>query len=57
MRCRYGGLVPNILVGVCAVLYLGTAVWFALRGQMAWALVYSAYAVANLGLIGASLGR
>ncbi len=41
----------DILVAVCALLYIGTAIAFLLQGKYAWGLVYASYACANWGLI------
>lgn len=45
---------PNVLVAICALLYLGSAVWFLILGRPFWAGVYAMYAGANVFLILAS---
>lgn len=47
----------TIPVAICGILYLGTAIGFILKGQYSWALTYFAYALANVGLILASIGK
>ena len=42
---------------ICGVVYLLTAVAFARDGRAGWALAYFAYAMANVGLIWASLAE
>jgi len=44
-----------ILPGVTGILYLGTSVAFAVQGRIPWAITYFAYALANVGLIWASV--
>ena len=44
-----------VLPGITGVLYFVTAIAFACRRQPPWALVYFAYALANVGLIWATL--
>jgi hypothetical protein len=44
-----------LLPGITGGLYLITALAFLARRQPAWALTYFAYALANVGLIWASL--
>lgn len=44
-----------LLPGITMVLYFLTAVAFCAKRQPAWALTYFAYALANIGLIWASL--
>ena len=43
------------LIGICALLYVWTAILFVVKGQFAWAVVFAAYALANVGLILASV--
>lgn len=44
-----------MLPGITMLLYFATGVAFCAKKQPAWALTYFAYAVANIGLIWASL--
>lgn len=44
-----------LLPGITGVLYAFTALAFCARKQPAWAIVYFSYAMANVGLILASL--
>lgn len=44
-----------LLPGITMLLYFATAVAFCAKRQPAWALTYFAYALANVGLIWASL--
>jgi len=44
-----------ILPGVTGVLYAVTALAFVAKKEPSWALVYASYALANVGLIWASL--
>ena len=47
----------TIPVAICGLLYLATSVGFAMKHQWGWSLSYFAYAVANVGLIMASLSE
>lgn len=44
-----------MLPGITMLLYFATGIAFCAKKQPAWALTYFAYAVANIGLIWASL--
>jgi hypothetical protein len=44
-----------ILPGIVMLLYAGTAIAWAYKREPAWALTWAAYAIANIGLIWASL--
>jgi hypothetical protein len=44
----------NIVVSVSAVLYLSVGVSYFIKGYPAWGLVWTAYGIANVGLILAS---
>jgi hypothetical protein len=46
--------IEDFTVFAAFLLYLVTAICFALKREWAWALVWVAYSVANLGLIWAS---
>ncbi len=41
----------SIVVGISAVLYAAVGISYFFKGQYAWALVWIAYSIANLGLI------
>jgi hypothetical protein len=38
-------------VGAVVLMYSGAAVHYGLQGQWGWSLIYSAYTLANIGLI------
>ncbi len=46
---------PVWCVVLVTVLYTGTAVAYVLKRDLAWALVWAAYALANVGLIAVML--
>lgn len=54
MAQRFLMNIETITVGICMVLYFITGATFAAKGNLPWALVWFAYAVANVGLIWAS---
>ena len=41
----------NIVVGVCMLGYLTVGTSFLIKGNMAWAVVWLSYGMANVGLI------
>jgi hypothetical protein len=45
----------SALLAIVTAIYFGVAVSFLLEGKAPWALVFLAYAAANVGLIWASL--
>lgn len=45
------------LIGLVAVIYMGVAVSFILKGQVGWAICFIGYVIGNIGIIMANLGH
>ena len=46
---------PDLIAAAVAVLYLATAIGYAILGQRGLALAFTCYALANVGLVWAAL--
>jgi len=47
----------TFIPGIVSVLYMTTAIYYATKKDWAWMLVWGSYAMANVGLIMASLRK